>query len=178
MRSLLVLVLFLVACFAVAAFAAQLTPGDWYAALDKPSWNPPSWVFAPVWTVLYALMAVAGWLAWRSGEGGGERVDPVHGAAEAATRAAGAPSVRSRRRVALGAFALQLTLNGAWSWLFFGLHLPGVAFVEIVVLWVAILATTVLFWRLRPLAGALLLPYLAWVGYAAALNLALWQLNG
>lgn len=172
MRSLLVLVLFLLACFGVAAFGSQFAPGEWYAALEKPAWNPPAWVFAPVWTVLYALMAVAGWLVWRSGAGGGERVDLQSGAL-----ADQEPRTRPRRRVALGAFALQLALNGAWSWLFFGLHLPGVAFVEIVVLWIAILATTVLFWRLRPLAGALLVPYLAWVGYAAALNFALWRLN-
>jgi tryptophan-rich sensory protein len=151
MRSFLVLVLFLLICFGVAAFGGQFTPGEWYAALEKPAWNPPSWVFAPVWTVLYALMAVAGWWVWRSGEPG--------------------------RGAAFGAFALQLVLNGAWSWLFFGLHLPGAAFAEIVALWLAILATVVLFWRLRPLAGTLLVPYLAWVTFAAALNLALWRLN-
>ncbi len=160
MRSVLVLVLFLVACFAVAAFGGQFAPGAWYAGLAKPAWNPPSWVFAPVWTVLYALMAVAGWLAWRTRE------------------PARAPGAAPDRALALGAFALQLVLNGAWSWLFFGLHRPGVAFAEIVALWLAILVTVVLFWRLRPLAGALLLPYLAWVGFAAALNLALWRLNG
>ena len=153
MRSFLVLVLFLVVCFAVAAFGAQFTPGAWYAGLVKPAWNPPSWVFAPVWTALYAMMAVAGWLVWRSNE-------PARPLGQA-----------------LGVFALQLVLNGAWSWLFFGLHRPGVAFAEIVALWMAILLTVVLFWRLRPLAGALLLPYLAWVAFAAALNFALWRLN-
>ena len=160
MRSLLALLLFLLACFAVAAFGGQFAPGAWYVGLAKPPWNPPSWVFAPVWTVLYALMAVAGWLAWRSRE---------------PARPAGPSPVR---RAAFGAYALQLLLNGAWSWLFFGLHRPGVAFAEIVALWVAILLTVVLFWRLRPFAGALLLPYLAWVGFAAALNLAIWRLNG
>jgi tryptophan-rich sensory protein len=153
MRSFVVLVLFLLICFGVAAFGGQFAPGAWYAALDKPAWNPPSWVFAPVWTVLYALMAVAGWLVWRARE-------PV-----------------GTSGPALGAFALQLVLNGAWSWLFFGLHLPGLAFAEIVALWMAILLTVVLFWRVRPLAGALLLPYLAWVAFAAVLNLALWRLN-
>ena len=162
MRSLLVLVLFLVICFAVAAFGTQFTPGAWYAALAKPAWNPPSWVFAPVWTVLYAMMAVAGWLVWRVGAAA-----PGQGGAETTTV----------RRAALGFFALQLALNGAWSWLFFGLHRPGLAFAEIVALWIAILVTVVLFWRVRALAGALLLPYLAWVAFAAVLNLTLWQMN-
>lgn len=159
MRSFLALVLFLLVCFGVAAFGGQFTPGEWYAALEKPAWNPPAWVFAPVWTLLYAMMAVAGWLVWRAG-------GPAVGAA-------GGPS----RGAALGVYALQLVLNGAWSWLFFGLQRPGLAFAEIVVLWLAILTTTVLFWRVKPLAGALLVPYLAWVSFAAALNLALWRLN-
>lgn len=153
MRSVLVLMLFLVVCFGVAAWAGQFTPGAWYAGLEKPSWNPPAWVFAPVWTALYALMAVAGWLVWRQ------------------------PGRLTLRRLALGAFAVQLVLNGAWSWLFFGLHRPGLALAEIVVLWLAIVATTLLFWRVRPLAGGLLLPYLAWVSFAVALNAALWRLN-
>jgi tryptophan-rich sensory protein len=164
MRSFLVLVLFLLICFGAAAFGGQFTPGEWYAALAKPSWNPPAWAFAPVWTLLYAMMAVAGWLVWRSGERA-----PVRSASEAVQ----GPS----RSLALAVYALQLVLNGAWSWLFFGLHRPGLAFAEIVLLWLAILATVVLFWRRKPLAGALLLPYLAWVGFAAALNFSLWRLN-
>lgn len=162
MRSLLVLILFVLICFGVAAFGAQFTPGAWYAALAKPAWNPPSWVFAPVWTALYAMMAVAGWLVWRAGASASGQ-----GGAEPATV----------RRAALGFFSLQLALNGAWSWLFFGLHRPGVAFAEIVVLWMAILVTVVLSWRVRALAGALLLPYLAWVAFAAVLNLTLYQMN-
>lgn len=161
MRSILALILFLLACFGVAAFGAQFTPGEWYAGLEKPPWNPPAWVFGPVWTVLYAMMAVAGWLVWRSPE-------PPAGAR------GGWPA---GRRAALGAFAVQLALNGAWSWLFFGLHRPALAFAEIVALWLAILVTTILFWRVRATAGALLLPYLAWVTFAAALNLELWRLN-
>lgn len=164
MRSFLVLVLFLGLCFGTAAFGGQFVPGEWYAALAKPAWNPPAWVFAPVWTLLYAMMAVAGWLVWRSGEvaRSGSAIEAGQG-----------PS----RSLALGVFVLQLGLNGAWSWLFFGLHRPGLALAEIVVLWLAILATTVLFWRRRPLAGALLVPYLIWVAFAAALNFALWRLN-
>jgi translocator protein len=161
MRSILVLILFLVACFGVAAWAAQFTPGAWYAALEKPPWNPPAWLFAPVWTVLYATMAVAGWLVWR--------------APEPARRGPG--SRFAGRRAGLAVFAVQLVLNGAWSWLFFHLHRPGLALAEIAGLWLAILATAVLFWRVRPAAGALLLPYLAWVTFAAALNFALWRLN-
>ncbi len=152
MRSVAVLVMLLVVAFAAAAIGAAFPPGDWYTGLVKPSWNPPSWLFAPVWTVLYVLMAVAAWLVWRQG---------------------GASGVRA----ALFAWAVQLALNAAWSWLFFGLHRPGLAFAELVVLWLAILVTFVLAWRVVPLAGALLLPYLAWVTFAGVLNVTLWRLN-
>jgi tryptophan-rich sensory protein len=148
----LVFLLFLATCFGAAAFGAQFAPGEWYAGLTRPSWNPPNWIFGPVWTVLYLLMAVSGWLVWRT----------------AGFRGATG---------ALACFAVQLLLNAAWSWLFFGLHRPGLAFAEIVVLWLAILATLLLFWKVRPLAGALLVPYLLWVSFAAVLNLTLWQLN-
>lgn len=151
-KSLAVLVLFLVLSFAAAAFGAQFAPGAWYDQLDKPSFNPPSWVFGPVWTVLYVLIAVAAWLVWDR-------------RAEAAVA------------LPLAAWGVQLVLNALWSWLFFGLERPGLAFAEILVLWLAILATVVLFWRLRPVAGALLIPYLAWVSFAAVLNGAIWRLN-
>jgi tryptophan-rich sensory protein len=152
MRETLTLILFLAATFGAAAFGAQFAPGEWYAGLEKPPWNPPNWLFGPVWTMLYLLMAVSGWLVWKTaGWRGGA--------------------------TALGCFAVQLLLNAAWSWIFFGLHRPGLAFGEIVVLWCAIAATIVLFWRVRPLSGALLLPYLLWVSFAAILNLRLWQLN-
>ncbi len=146
------LVLWLVVSLSAGWVGSRFVPGDWYAGLAKPSWNPPSSVFAPVWTTLYVLMGLAAWLVWRQ------------------TGFAGA-------RAALGLFALQLVLNGLWSYLFFGSHQPGVALVEIVVLWLAILATTVGFWRVSVPAGMLLLPYLAWVGFAAALNFQLWRLN-
>jgi len=152
MRSVAVLVIFLEVAFAAAAIGAAFPPGDWYAGLVKPSWNPPSWLFAPVWTALYVMMAVAAWLVWRQGS---------------------APAVRG----ALAAWAVQLALNAAWSWLFFGLHRPGFAFAELVVLWLAILVTVVLARRVAPLAGALLLPYLAWVSFAGVLNVTLWRLN-
>lgn len=146
------LLVWLALCFGAAWFGAQFEPGAWYAGLRKPAWNPPNWIFGPVWSVLYTLMAISAWLIWRRG---GVRPNAV----------------------ALVAFLLQLVLNALWSWLFFGLHLMALAFAEIVLLWLAILVTTILFWRRQPLAGALLLPYLAWVGFAAVLNFTLWQLN-
>jgi tryptophan-rich sensory protein len=131
---------------------SRFMPGEWYAALAKPSWNPPSYVFAPVWTILYVLMGITAWLVWRR------------------FGFSGAP-------VSLGLFLFQLVLNGLWSYLFFGLHDLGLAFLDIVALWLAILATTIAFWRISVPAGALLLPYLAWVSFASALNLQLWRLN-
>jgi translocator protein len=133
------------------AFGSQFQPGAWYAALEKPPWNPPSWVFGPVWTVLYILMGVAAWLVW----------DRYRGAA----------------KVALGVFVVQVIFNALWSYFFFGAQAPGLAFGWIVLLWLLIVATLVLFWRARTVAGVLLLPYLAWVSFATVLNFALWQLN-
>jgi len=127
-------------------------PGAWYASLAKPSWNPPAAVFAPVWTVLYVLMAVAAWLTWR----------------RAGFSGAG---------TALGLFIVQLGLNALWSYLFFGLHRPDLAFVDIVALWAVILIVAVLFWREDWRAGALMVPYLGWVGFASCLNFVLWRLN-
>jgi tryptophan-rich sensory protein len=126
---------------------------EWYPTLVKPVFNPPAWVFAPVWTILYLMMGVAVYLVWQRG-----------------LNAAGV-------RTALILFALQLVLNGLWSVLFFGMHSPGLALVEIVVLWVAIGATVLHFWRLTPIAGGLLLPYLAWVSFAVVLNGSIWFLN-
>jgi translocator protein len=129
-------------------------PGPWYEQLNKPPWNPPNWVFGPAWTLLYVLMGTAAWLIWdRYG-------------------------FRGPARVPLALFAAHLLLvNAGWSIVFFGLQSPGGAMVVVVGLWTAVLALAVLFWRLRPVAGALLLPYLAWVSFAAALNFAIWQLN-
>lgn len=135
-----------------ASFGALFSPGDWYAGLVKPSFNPPNWIFGPVWTALYLMMAVAAWLVWR--------------------RRAARPVTPS-----LAVYLAQLALNALWSWLFFGLHAMGAAFIDICLLWLFILATLVLFWRVHRWAGALLAPYLAWVGFAAVLNFALWQLN-
>lgn len=137
---------------AAGGAGARFRPGAWYASLVKPAWTPPDAVFAPVWTALYVAMGVAAWLVWRRAGFGG----------------AGA---------ALGLFLAQLVLNALWSYLFFGRHRPDLALLEIGVLWIVILAVTLLFWRAEWRAGALMVPYLAWVGYAAALNLALWRLN-
>ena len=139
-------------CFAAASPGALWPPGEWYAALQKPSWNPPGWIFGPVWSALYTLMAVAAWLVWRRG----------------GFAAQGRP---------LGAFLAQLALNALWTPLFFGLHRPGVAFAEILLLGLAIAWTIGLFWRVQRAAAWLLAPYLAWVGFAAVLNGTLWRLN-
>lgn len=154
-RNVVALAGFVAVCLAVAAAGGAATAasvGTWYAGLAKPAFNPPDWVFGPVWTVLYLMIAVAGWRVWlRRGESGA--------------------------RPALGAWALQLALNLVWSLLFFGARMIGAALAEIVVLLVAILVTCSLFWRIDRAAGALFIPYAAWVGFATALNAALWQLN-
>lgn len=123
-----------------------------YQQLSRPGWAPSAWWFAPVWSVLYLLNGIAAWLVWR----------------ERGWR--GAP-------VALTLFLLQLAANALWTWIFFVWWQGALAFGEILMLWILILATVVAFWRVRPLAGALLLPYLLWVGFAAALTHAVWQLN-
>lgn len=149
--SILVLGGFLLLTFAVAAFGAAFPPGEWYANLNKPSWNPPNWVFGPVWTALYAMIAVAGW-----------RICTRHGGF-------------ATPQMAL--WSVQLVLNGLWSWIFFGMHRPFLAFIEISLLWQAILGTIVLFAARDRLAAWLLGPYLAWVSFAAALNFEIWRLN-
>jgi translocator protein len=151
-RSMLGLVGWLVAAFAAGWIGSRYMPGEWYASLAKPAWTPPPAVFAPVWTVLYVLMGVAAWLVWR----------------RAGFIGAG---------TALALFVVQLALNALWSYLFFGLHRPDIAFFEIAALWVMVLVVLLLFWREDWRAGALLVPYLAWVGVASCLNFALWRLN-
>lgn len=124
----------------------------WYSGLDKPPWTPPSWLFGPVWTVLYLMMAVAAWLVWREG------------------------GWRKQAR-ALGLFLLQWLLNALWTPLFFGMHRVGLACIEIILLWLVLAATMTSFWRVRKVAGILLVPYLAWVTLATALNFSIWRLN-
>lgn len=151
-RDVLGLAAFVVMCFGVSLLGGRATLpalAHWYPALAKPTWTPPEWVFGPVWTLLYPTVAVAGWLAWREG--------------------------RSRRGTLL--YLLQLTLNAAWPWVFFGERRIGWALVCAVVLWGAILGTVVAFWRVSRGAAVLMLPYLGWVGFALALNAALWRMN-
>jgi benzodiazapine receptor len=131
---------------------ASIDAASFYAELQRPAWAPPAWLFGPVWTVLYGLMAVAAWLVWR--EGG-----------------------FAARRTELAVYLAQLVLNALWSVLFFHERLGALAFVDIVALWVLIVVMLIAFWRVRPLAGALLLPYLVWVSFAAVLNHAVWRLN-
>lgn len=152
-RQLIGLAAWLSVTFVPAWLGSQVTNPEWYGALDRPSWAPPSSVFGPVWTALYLLMAVAAWLVWRR-----------HGFGEAGG--------------ALGLYLAQLAFNAAWSWIFFGLNLMGLAFAELVVLWLVILATILAFFRADRVAGWLLVPYLLWVTYAGALNFAIWTMNG
>ena len=137
----------------LSGFATASGVETWYPTLIKPSFNPPSWVFGPVWTVLYILMGVAAFLVWRKG----------------------LETEGVKRALAL--FAVQLALNGLWSILFFGLQQPGLAFGEILILWLAIVLTFRAFRTVEPAAGWLLIPYLAWVSFAAVLNGSLWMLN-
>jgi benzodiazapine receptor len=149
------LVVFLVICLAVSALGGLLTASSvdgWYTTLNKPTFNPPNWVFAPVWTTLYVLMAIAGWRVWRSA----------------------GPAVR---RWPLVVFGVQLALNLLWSLLFFGLQQIGLALLDISLLLLAISVNTVLFWRVDRLAGWFFVPYVLWVGFALVLNLSLWLLN-
>jgi len=154
-RKWITLVAFLIVCLGVefvAGLFTNLSVRDWYQTIEKPPWTPPGWVFGPVWTYLYLSMGFAAWIVW------GQRA-------------------KQRVGTAMLLFGIQLALNLVWSGLFFGLQLPMVAFWEITLLWLAILATLISFWRIRRGAGLLLIPYLVWVTYASALNLAIWRLN-
>jgi translocator protein len=135
-----------------AGAVASANAAGFYSQLVQPAWAPPAWLFGPVWSVLYAFMGVAAWLVWRR-----------HG-----FKAAGP---------ALALFVIQLGANALWTWLFFAWRLGGVALFEIAVLWLLIALTIQLFWRLHRLAAVLLVPYLAWVSFAAALNFSLWRAN-
>ena len=140
--------------FAAAAIGAIATAdaGAFYSELTRPSWAPPGWLFGPVWSILYALMAVSAWWVWR------------------ARGFAGA-------RTGLLLFVVQLAANALWSWLFFAWQRGGLAFAEVLVLWCLIAATVIAFWRISTLAAALLVPYFAWVTFASALTFAVWKLN-
>ncbi len=150
--SAFVLLGFIAACFFAALTGALFRPGDWYERLAKPTWRPPNRLFAPVWTVLYFTIAISGWLVWR----------------EAGFAGAALP---------LAIYALQLVLNAAWTPIFFGLHRPDLGFLDIVLVWLSIIVMIALFFPIHTVAALLLLPYLAWVTFAAALNFAIWRLN-
>ena len=143
---------FLLACFAAASTGAVFQPGTWYERLSKPAWVPPNWLFPVAWAALYVMIAMAGWLVWR------------------AAGFSGAP-------LALGLWAVQLVLNAAWSWIFFGLKRMDWALAELVVLWAAILATILAFTPVSTTAAWLMAPYLAWISFAGFLNLAMIRLN-
>lgn len=149
------LLVFVTLCLGAGAVGGIVTGSEierWYRTLEKPAWQPPDWLFGPVWTTLYLMMAVAAWLIWK----------PV------GLKGAAFP---------LGLFAAQLLLNIAWSWIFFGMHRPGWALLELAILWFAIALTAWAFFRRSPLAGWLMVPYLGWVSFAGALNYEIWRLN-
>jgi len=154
MKNFVSLIVFLGVCLGIAAVAGFVTVANiptWYADLAKPSFTPPNAIFGPVWTLLYILIAVSGWMVWRKIGFSPDRPLVIYG--------------------------LQLALNFAWSFIFFGSHLIGLAAFDILLLWLAILWNIVMFWRVDRVAAALLVPYLAWVSFASALNIAVWQLN-
>lgn len=146
------LIAFIAACTAVAMTGAFFRPGPWYEQLAKPPWRPPNWLFGPAWTILYAMIAVSGWMVWSAGTW---------------------PAVA----LPLAVYGLQLVLNAGWSPLFFGLRRPDLAFYELLALWASILATIVVFHPVSALAAWLLVPYLAWVSFAGLLNLSIIRLN-
>ena len=156
MQKILKIVLMVVLCVTVGYLSGLVTRESiltWYVTLNKPSFNPPNWVFAPVWTLLYIMMGVAAGMIWTSN------------------------SDEQTTKKALGFFAIQLGLNALWSYLFFGLHNPLLALIEIILLWLMIFETYNMFKKINKTAGLLLLPYLAWVSFATILNASIWWLN-
>lgn len=155
-KQLAVLILFIGICYLVAWAGAQVSPGiasaEWYESIQKPDWNPPAWVFGPVWTILYTLMGIAAWLIWRD-----------FGFKNA--------------KLAMSLFFLQLLLNGLWSHIFFGLQEIGWALAEMIFLLAAIIATTIAFFQKKPIAGWIMVPYILWVTFATFLTYTIWSLN-
>ena len=146
------LAFWVVLTFSVAALASQFEPGSWYTYIAKPTWTPPGWLFGPVWGVLYLSMSVSAWLVWRQ-------------------------RFKTGVTVPLTFYLAQLVLNGMWSWLFFGRQWIGLAFIDLIVLVITVAITTAMFLRVRKLAGYMLLPYLLWGSFAAALNFQIWRMN-
>ncbi len=145
------LLIWVAICLSIGFVGAVFTPGEWYQELQKSPLTPPNYVFPIVWNILFVLMGVAAWRIW------GKREQGIF--------------------FALSLFFIQLLLNGVWSYLFFGIHRPDIALIEIIMLWAAILFTTIAFFKLDKIAGMLLLPYLAWVSFAIYLNYSFVQLN-
>jgi len=142
----------LLVCLGAGWVGSRFLPGEWYASLNKPSWTPPGWIFGPVWTILYIMMGISAWTVWKN------RFSLI-------------------AKISLILFVFQLLLNSLWTYIFFGLHRPGLAFLEISALWLALLATLIGFWRVRIVAGVLLTPYILWLSFASMLNFAIWRLN-
>lgn len=137
---------------AIGGMATTSSVDGWYSEVIKPPWNPPNWIFGPVWSILYLMMGVSAWLIWKDSE-------------------------FKKANLELGWFAFHLVLNVLWSVIFFGLKSPGWAAIEIVFLWISIAVSILLFFRRSKLAAILLVPYLAWVTFAMFLNYAIWSLN-
>lgn len=156
MNSILKLFISIVVCLSIGGISGFFTSSEipiWYSTLNKPVFNPPNWIFGPVWTSLYILMGIAFWLIWKSN----------------------ANIILKKRAMIF--FAIQLFLNFWWSILFFGYHQLGFAFVEIILMWAFILLSIVSFYPISKIASYLLIPYICWVSFAAVLNFAIWKLN-
>lgn len=151
LSSIIALIAFLIAVALVAFLGANFLPGPWYEGLVKAPWTPPNWLFGPVWSVLYVAIAIAGWLVWRAGS--------------------------DRRTIPLVLWAAQLVLNAAWSWLFFGMHRPDLALLDIILLLAVIFAFISRSRRVSPTASWLFVPYALWIAYATTLNLYVWLYN-
>ncbi len=143
---------FILANFASATSGALFKPGQWYEDLKKPSWRPPNWLFAPVWLVLYIMIATAGWMVWRDAPPG-------------------------ELALPMTLYFVHLAFNFLWSAIFFGLRRPGWAFCEIIVLWLTLVATIIVFHPINPTAAYILIPYLLWGSFAGVLNFTIWQMN-
>ena len=151
--KLIISILIPVAIGATAGFFTATGMGSWYQTIQKPSWNPPGWIFGPVWTTLYIMMGIALFLVWRSGATDG------------------------LKKTAISLFAIQLVLNFFWSFIFFKLQLPGWAFAEIILMWIMIFISILWFGKISSTAAWLLVPYISWVSFASVLNYAVWKLN-
>lgn len=156
MNSFVKLSVSILICLAVGGISGYITANEipaWYMTLNKPSFNPPNWIFAPVWTTLYILMGISFWMIWKSG------------------------AEETVKNKAMVFFIVQLVLNFFWSIIFFNFHQLGFALAEIVLLWIFILLSVISFYPISKAASYLLIPYICWVSFASVLNFAIWKLN-